>query len=398
MTTFLGVPIIVRGEVFGNLYLTENRGGGEFTGEDEEFAVALAAAAGIAVDNARLYETEQSRQRSLEIATRFATDLLRGIAGESALELVATNRMPRTSAGGGCRTSTRCLPPCLLPVPPNWFPTCGTIRGSTRGCAHPGGDPLLLLPLSSATGPLGVLAVARRPDSTPFLRDDMTTITRFAAQASVALELADARADQERLAVFEDRDRIARDLHDLVIQRLFATGLGLEGTLRLVEKEEVAVRLSGYVTDLDDTIREIRQTIFSLRAGEQKRDSLRKELLEITGETAEVLGFERTVHLAGPVDTAVPSAVVSHLAAVLGEALTNIARHAAASTAGVDLMVADGAVRLTVRDDGVGLPAERTESGLTNLAQRAEELGGRPHARGLPSHGTELVWNVPLDA
>lgn len=255
-----------------------------------------------------------------------------------------------------------------------------------------------MLPLSSDTGPLGVLTVSRKSSGAPFDVEDLASATGFAALAAVVLELAAARDDRERLAVLEDRDRIARDLHDLVIQRLFATGLGLEGAVRLVGNEEVAQRLSGYVTALDDTIREIRQAIFSLRTVEEKRDSIRQEILEIVEEAGGVFGFEPAVRFDGPVDSAMPARVVPQLIAVLREALSNVARHAAASSAWVELGVTGSAVRLAVRDDGIGLPADRAESGLANLSQRADELGGWMDTRQVDPHGTELVWQVPLKA
>jgi signal transduction histidine kinase len=261
----------------------------------------------------------------------------------------------------------------------------------TAGCG-----PTLLVPLTSSHEVLGVLLVAKKTGNPQFDADDVAATTGFAAQAAVALELAKARDDRDRLALLEDRDRIARDLHDLVIQRLFATGLGLQATAQRAREPEVAQRLTSYVTALDDTIREIRQTIFSLRSAEEKGGSLRHEVLGILQEAAEVLGFEPSVYFDGPVDSAVPTAVAGQVGAVLREALTNIGRHAAASSARVELAVTGAAVRLTVRDDGVGLPEHRHDSGLDNLNKRAEELGGWLDARTVEPHGTELVWQVPL--
>jgi len=158
----------------------------------------------------------------------------------------------------------------------------------------------------------------------------------------------------------------------------------------------VAQRLSSYVAALDDTIREIRQAIFSLRSPDEKGEGPRHEVLGVLQEAAEVLGFEPSVRFEGPVDSAVPATVIPQLTAVLREALANIGRHAAASSARVELAVTGTAVRLTVRDNGVGLPDHRHESGLGNLATRAEDLGGWLDARTIPPHGTELVWQVPL--
>jgi signal transduction histidine kinase len=256
--------------------------------------------------------------------------------------------------------------------------------------------PLLLVPLASSSGTLGVLVVAKTAGAKPFDADDVASTTGFANQAALALELARSRDDRERLALLEDRDRIARDLHDLVIQHLFATGLGLQGTVRMARNPEIAQRLSTYVAALDDTIREIRQAIFSLRSPEEKGGSLRQEVLGVLQEAAEVVGFEPAVRFEGPVDSGVPAEIIPQLTAVLREALTNVGRHAAASSARVELAVTGTAVRLTVRDDGVGLPEQRHESGLSNLSRRADELGGWLDARSVVPHGTELVWQVPL--
>lgn len=424
MTSFLGVPVVARGEVFGNLYLADKRSGDEFTPEDEDFVVALAAAAGIAVDNARLYESGQRRQRSLEISSQLATDLLGGMGPDQALEQVAASAralagadlgcivMPDPSAGdlrvaaadgGGAAQvrdaridAERSLSAAVL--------ASGRAELVADAAADPRADremvaagwgPVLLVPLSSHEV-LGVLVVAKKAGQPQFDADDVAATTGFAAQAAVALELAKARDDRDRLALLEDRDRIARDLHDLVIQRLFATGLGIQATAQLARDPDLEQRLASAVTALDDTIREIRQTIFSLRSTEEKDNSLRHEVLGILQEAAEVLGFEPSVHFDGPVDTAVPTTAATQVVAVLRESLTNIGRHAAASCARVELAVTGTAVRLTVRDNGIGLPEQRHDSGLGNLSKRAEDLGGWLDARTVDTHGTELVWQVPL--
>ncbi|MGH3796838.1 MAG: GAF domain-containing protein [Pseudonocardiaceae bacterium] len=425
MRSFLGVPVTVRGEVFGNLYLAEKRGGGEFTDEDEDFVVALAAAAGIAVENARLYESGRQRQRSLEISSQLATDLLRGMGRDEALEHVAASAralagahlgsivVPDPSAGdlrvaaadGSVAAEVRDARISAEGSFSASVMTSGRPELVPDARADPRADlpalsarwgPLLLVPLASSNGTLGVLVMAKDAGSKPFEADDVAAITGFATQAALALELARSRDDRERLVLLEDRDRIARDLHDLVIQRLFATGLGLQGTVRLARNPEVAQRLSSYVAALDDTIREIRQAIFSLRSPDEQGESLRHEVLAVLQEAADVLSFEPVVRFEGPVDSAVPPTVVPQVIAVLREALTNIGRHAVANSAQVELTVTSTAVRLTVRDDGIGLPVQRVESGLGNLGSRADELGGWLDARAMVPHGTELVWQVPL--
>lgn len=425
MSSFLGVPVMARGKVFGNLYLTEKRSGDEFTQEDEDSVVALAAAAGIAVDNARLYESGRRRQRSLEISSQLATDLLRGMGPDEALEHVAASAraltgvalgcivVPDPSAGdlrvaaavGGMAAQVRGARIDAKHSLAAAVMTSGRVELVADAAADPRADPVmaaagcgpaLLAPLTSPHEVLGVLLVAKKTGDPQFDTDDIAATTGFAAQAALALELATARQAEDRLALLEDRDRIARDLHDLVIQQLFATGLGLQATAQLARQPEVEQRLATYVAALDATIREVRHTIFSLRSTEEKGEGLRQEVLRILREAAEVLGFEPSVHFDGPVDTAIPMTIAAHISLVLREALTNIGRHAAASSAQVELAVTGTAVRLTVRDDGVGLPEQHHDTGLGNLTTRAEELGGWFDARTVAPHGTELVWQVPL--
>lgn len=373
----------------------------------------------------RELEERRRRQRSLEISAELATDLLRGMGRDEALEHVAasarrlagadlgslvvpdpgTGDLRVAAAAGsvaaqarGARISSRCSfsASVMASGKPELVPDARADPRTDLAALSARWGPLLLVPLTSSSGTLGVLTVAKQAGAQAFSAADVASTTGFATQAALALELARSRDDRERLVLLEDRDRIARDLHDLVIQRLFATGLGLQGTVRLASNPEVAARLSSYVTALDDTIHEIRQAIFSLRCADGTGESLRQEVLGVLREAAEVLGFEPSVRFEGPVDSAVRGAVVPQLTAVLREALANIGRHAAASSARVELVVTGIAVRLTVRDDGVGLPEQRHESGLGNLASRAEDLGGWLDARAVPPHGTELVWQVPL--
>jgi signal transduction histidine kinase len=199
--------------------------------------------------------------------------------------------------------------------------------------------------------------------------------------------------------VFEDRDRIARDLHDLVIQRLFAIGLGLQGMTRLMVRPEISERIGGFVEELDQTIREIRRSIFSLQEPPDGPVSLRGEMLRVLQDAAGSLGFEPTMSLDGPVDSLVPDAMRPDALATLREALSNVARHAAANSANVNIVVdRDGReMRLTVRDDGIGmkLPPSR-RSGLANISQRAERWHGRCEIDSAPEQGTTIRWTVPL--
>jgi signal transduction histidine kinase len=222
-------------------------------------------------------------------------------------------------------------------------------------------------------------------------------VTTFAAQAGIVLELAEHRHDSERLAVLQDRDRIARDLHDLVIQRLYATGMSLQGAVPLITRPEVADRVSSAVDALDETIREIRSAIFSLQShGDMKRNGLRAKILEVVEEMTVPLGFAPSLRLVGPLDEDVPGEAGEQLLVALREALSNAARHAGASS--VDVTVDCGSdLVLRVRDNGKGLGAGSRRSGLANLAERASGLGGG--LRVGPAEGgggTDLEWRVAV--
>jgi signal transduction histidine kinase len=230
-----------------------------------------------------------------------------------------------------------------------------------------------------------------------FASIDLELPAAFSEQAALALQVTKAREDQALLAVFADRDRIARDLHDLVIQRLFAIGLGLKNTSRLSDGREVGARLSGAISEIDATIKEIRRSIFSLSAPESA-PSLRRELAAVISAGEETLGFRPTLRTTGPVDTAVPANLYPHLVAVLTEAISNASRHAAAREVVVSLAVRAGEVVLVVSDDGQGFdPAHRErDSGIANMQYRAETFGGECEVRSIPGHGTVVEWRVPL--
>jgi signal transduction histidine kinase len=418
MRTFLGVPIRVRDAVFGNLYLTEKRGGLSFDDGDEAIVLALAAAAGVAIQNARLYTETRQRERWLEASAEVSTALLSGKDPEDVLTLVAERA--RQVTGGALAFVA--LPVdgdrLLIEVADGEGSQAERGRlldraGSPLGAVLTERAPRLIdaveLPLTQAPGdglavPMGgaegeargVLVV------TGLAAADIALATRalgsFAAQAAVALELAERRRDAERFAVFEDRDRIARDLHDLVIQRLFATGMQLEGAARLIESRpsEASTRVRGAVDDLDNTIRELRSTIYGLQAPQDERSSLRALILQVVDAGAEQLGFAPSLRMDGLLDTLVPVAVSDHLLAALREALSNAARHAAARAVEVTVSVRNDEVLLEVADDGVGLRDTSRRSGLGNLAARAAQLGGTLTIESAPHAGTRISWRVPL--
>ncbi|TCP47896.1 GAF domain-containing protein [Tamaricihabitans halophyticus] len=437
MKSFLGVPVRVRGEVFGNLYLTEKQGGGEFTAEDETVVIALAAAAGIAIENAHLYEQTRQRESWLRGSNDLTERLLAGQSAATALQLVANRAreisdaplvavaLPNLEANAlvfdvvveesssglsGFRVdmSNNVFGEVFTNAQPRIRPApSGDVSGSTPG--QIGELPAQLkelgstavVPLAAGQHVLGVLVIAKHQTQIPFHDTDLQMVQNFAAHAALAIEFARAQEDRQRLAVYEDRDRIARDLHDLVIQRLFAVGLGLQGMARMVERPELAGRVNGYVEDLDQTVRDIRRSIFSLQQPPDSRVGLRSELLRIVQDAATALGFEPTVGLDGPLDSRVPDEIRPDVLATLREALTNVSRHATATAVGVDVTV-DGEreiLRLTVRDDGVGFSGEPDRrSGLANMTQRAQRWEGECLIESSPGQGTSILWSISLHA
>ncbi|GAA0256893.1 sensor histidine kinase [Cryptosporangium japonicum] len=375
MTSFLGVPIRVRGTVFGNLYLTEKRGGGDFSEEDEDVVVALAAAAAIAIENARLFEETRRREQWLTASTDVTAALLRGADPDETAELIVAKATEIAHADSA-----------LLLSP-------GETPDEFDG-------PAVLVPLVAGGHQLGSIVVLRAPGGNPFDDADVRMVQAFAGQAALAVEFGRATADRQRLAVFEDRDRIARDLHDLIIQRLFAVGLGLQGVTAMVGRPDVAEKLTAFVDDLDETIRDVRKTIFSLQEPAERPSGLRGEVLRIVTGAAGTLGFEPRLRLDGPIDAAVPDAVRPDLLAVLGEALTNVARHAGAGSAEVTVAVDPAArrVMLEVTDDGVG-PGDAVPAGhgTVNMAARARRLGGVCTLEPAPGGGARLQWTVPFE-
>ncbi|HEX5495226.1 MAG TPA: GAF domain-containing protein [Mycobacteriales bacterium] len=433
MRSFLGVPVRVRGSVFGNLYLTEKRGGGEFTDSDVDVVTALAAAAGIAIENARLFEETHRRELWLRASTEITAALLSGRSSRDVLGLVAE----RARAATGAEFAAIALPgdePSELVLDVVDSPTVDRlvgrsipVRGSVCGEVFTGGaprvldgtaahrpgwagpadapdpaseaGPMLLVPLRGGEDVLGVLVVANLPDSREFSQQELRMAETFAGHAALAVEFSRAQDDRQRLAVYEDRDRIARDLHDLVIQRLFAIGLGLQGTARVAMRREVSERIAGFVGDLDATIAEIRRTIFSLQAPAEERTSLRALVLSACSAASESLGFEPHLRMEGPLDLATPPALYPQVVATLREALSNAARHSGATRVEVEVRadVGRSALVLVVTDDGKGMPAgSPPRSGLANIDERARSAGGTLTVVPAPGSGTCLTWQVPL--
>jgi len=434
MHSFLGVPVRVRGRVYGNLYLTEKAGGVAFDADDEAVLTGLAAAAGVAIDNARLFEDSQRhyaearrRQEWLEITGNLSRELLSAeqtgdvMAGFVArvrafahadLALVAVAQTGRdglvilAADGDGADrllgTVVGIEDTVLGHVYKSGEPALvADLRHDERTVLEADAGlefgPMFVAPLGATGQSRGALSVSRRRGSEAFDQGTADLTAELAVQAAVVLELAQRRRDSEQLSLYADRDRIGRDLHDLAIQRLFATSMSLQGAYKITGKPEVARRVTQAVADLDETIRVIRSTIFSLHAHEMDQDSssVRAEVIGICERTAAVLGFSPAVRFAGPVDTLVGEQVGEHLLAVLREALSNAARHAHASKVEVNLSADARAITLTVTDNGVGMPEGGRRSGLANLRERAEQLGGTFTTTPGPAGGAAVTWAVP---
>jgi signal transduction histidine kinase len=428
MTSFVGVPIRIRDEVYGNLYLTNKRNGRAFDSEDEAVLVALAAAAGVAIENARLYDEARRQQRWLTASAEVTSALLSGADIGDALALIAAKSLEMSGAdlvmlalptpggdllqiehavGDGAAEAKSLILPAggsasglvlasgqVLTVPD--FSHDDRVATIARQRLKLG--PAVLVPLGAAGNVRGVLTAGRRPGAMPMPPAATEMLVTFASQAGIALELAEHRRQAERVAVYEDRDRIARDLHDLVIQRLYATGISLQGAVGMIAVPEVAGRVSRAVDALDETIREIRSTIFALQARPQASPAgLRARIVAVADQMTSLLGFAPTLRLDGPLDSGVPADVAEHLLGVLREALSNAARHAAASTVEVRVR-AQGDLSLTVTDNGVGIGPGNRRSGLANLEQRARSCGGSLSVAPAQGGGTQLRWQVPLSA
>lgn len=428
MHTFLGVPVRVRDQVFGNLYLTDKHGGQEFDADDEAVIATLAVAAGVAIDNARLYLEAQRQQNWLQAGAEITRSLLSGSDRTSVLRLIAQRGMEITGAvladvtvpvagtdqlvvelALGADASAR----LGLTIPVN-----GTLSGAAFAGAAPetsadlrtdlrfpagprrfeGMGAAVAVPLGTATGEIhGVLLLARAAGEPAFTDEETGPLLGFADQAALAMELAARRSDADQLALLEDRDRIARDLHDLAIQRLFATGMTLQSAARFIEHPGASERVVRAIGDLDETIKIIRTTIFGLRAHEADNgQALRSRAAHAVGQAQHQLGFAPRLSMEGLLDTDVPQQVAEDVMAVLTEALSNAARHARATRVEVALQATAKEVVLTVSDDGVGLPTEGHRSGLDNLARRAAGLGGSFEATAPAEGGTRLVWRAPL--
>ncbi|TFD65041.1 GAF domain-containing sensor histidine kinase [Cryobacterium sp. Hb1] len=432
MKSFLGVPVRVRDTVFGNLYLTEKEGGGDFTDEDQTLAVALAAAAGVTIENARLYDESRARSRWLEAVAAMGRDLLRPVDGEdNGLDLVVQRALAasgadlavigfptddslycaaaagtaQTGAAASALVGTTVLLQAgvlrelqatgrsvTLLTPP--LQNADAAPGSVTAWSHLGST--LIAALGPAGEGQGVILLSRAPASAAYSLTDVEMSAVFGTQLSLALELASVHRMREEQAVLGDRDRIARDLHDLVIQRLFAAGLSMQSLRRFTNDPIALDRINAVTTELDDTIRELRDTIYSLRGMAQDTDTLSNRILAVIKEGAASLPFAPRIRLSGPIDASVSDDLSSSLLAVISEGLSNAARHSQASTIDISVDAQGDRFKLVIADNGCGFSKLTRRSGLDNLKERATLLGGKFSVRSVVGEGTRLRWSAPV--
>lgn len=419
MSSFLGVPVRVRDEVFGNLYLTNKRDG-PFSLEDEQLVKSLAASAGVAIENARLYEESQSRQAWTAAAMELTSAVLTGSAespetllcrmsaqliGADHVALVSDDLQVSVARDTEKNLIVDALPPRARSVVAAAFETGSERRADEGGApdqgSHAAARPAFTGPVLAVQVPVEpprVLLLGRSPGRHPITPFQTRMAIDFCAQVAVSIELASAREDRQRMLLLEDRGRIARDLHDHVIQRLFATGLELQA-LATATSGSMNGTLENAVESLDASIRQIRTVVFALTAKSSGPTGLRYRLITLADEHSSALGFTPTVSFSGPIDHATTPALADDVLAVCREALSNVARHSEATEADVQLSIQDDALTLTVADNGHGFNPEQPgrRSGIANLEQRARHLGGEcafdsSHA------GTTVRWWIPLSA
>ncbi len=428
MRAFLAVPITIRGTVFGNLYLTHVHPARVFSESDEVAARALAFAAAVAIDNAQVFERERMSVKWMEASREITTALLsRPEPHRRPLQLIAERAQALTDA-----EQAIVLVPADADAPDDEVDTLVVsaavglnasdvlgqrvpVDGSTSGAVFRSGEPLIteelrypihsftdvgqrpaiLMPLRARDEVVGVIAIARGADQPPFNESYLDLVSDFATHAAIALVLASARDDARQLTILAERERIAHDLHDHVIQRLFAAGMNLQGTLARARSPEVVDRLNRTLDDLQTIVEEIRTTIFALKSPVAASGDFRQRIQQVVSDLTRNRDLVTTVRMEGPM-TAVGAHLADYAEAVTTEAVSNALRHSGASRLTVEISVADMFI-LDVIDDGCGIPAGNTRhSGLANMKRRAEQLGGTCEITSLPAGGTRVHWVAPL--
>lgn len=421
----LRVPLEAEGTVIARIALTGKRDGSSFTSEDEELAMAVAAVAGAAIERLTL-RREHRRDRWVALLSEIASALLAGAHSEEVLALAArgarvlvaadlvaicvmepfAHLTVRAADGDGAERFGQALERARGTRFEELVATGETvvIRNASR---HKWCEPLvyvgvtgpaLFAPLSLSGGATGTLAVVRGAGQEPFSDADRWLVELLATQVKVALEYGVAHQELKRVAVAASQERIARDLHDTVIQQLFAIGMSLQTVLRSMSEHDAIKRVSEAIDGLDETITDIRETVFELQHPPLQLEDFRSEVVMLADEISRAFGFSVEVRFSGASTVELPETVAVDVLAVVREALSNAGRHAFSRH--VDIAVEVGAeLVVRVADDGIGIPfGANRRSGLRNLEQRAIALGGTMRALGAPTQGTVVVWQVPLAA
>ncbi|MDP9340760.1 MAG: GAF domain-containing sensor histidine kinase [Actinomycetota bacterium] len=428
MKSFLGAPVKARGRVFGNIYLTQKQGAEQFSEQDQEDVVVLATQAGVAIENARLYEEARQRERRLEAVREVATAILAGTDQEAVLELIA--RRARELVGAALSTIATPDDGDTLVIHVADGDGADALRGmsfpveaSVSGEVIRSGEAVLLedasadprifqpvvrtgrigpamfVPLSIRDRTFGTLLVANHPSGRVFDQEDLDVIRTFGDQAVLALEYTRVQRELHRLAVLEDRERIAKELHDGVIQALFAVGMGLQGTAGLVRDAELESRIEGAVAEIDRVIRDLRNYIFGLRPGILADRQLDQAIRHLAVEFQDRTGVVTVVDI----DPEVASEITGKAGDVIQlvrEALSNVGKHAEATTCRVSLHRGEGGAVLEIDDDGRGFDPRAADGaglgqGLPNLRGRTEALGGKMELLSAPDEGTTVRVLLP---
>ena len=424
---FLGIPISVRGAVFGNLYLGDDRPDRAFSDSEEIAARALASAAAVAIDNARLFERQRTSAKWMKASREITAELLSAGPATRPLQLIVDRALELTDAEQAI---------LLVPTEPDLpvddvdtlvvAATAGRytsqvigqrvpVEGSTTGGVVRHGEPLItssfryaiegftdagersaiVMPLRADDTVVGVIAVARAEQQPSFGDDYLELVSDFAQHAAVALALASGREQARELAILADRERIAHDLHDHVIQKLFAAGLDIQSTIARARSPEITDRLTGTLDDLQGTIDDIRATIFKLQNPSTETPDFRPRIQNTIAELTEDRGLATTLDISGDL-AAISGQLADHAEAVITEAVSNAVRHAGASHLTVRIC-ADEQLTVEVIDDGRGIPAaNQRRSGLANMERRAAQVGGHCSITAGSQGGTRVCWAAPL--
>lgn len=429
MRAFLGIPIRIREQVFGSLYVADDRVGHSFSESDEVTAQALASVAAVAIDNARLFEvtriaslwTSASREITAAILSDGKHFRPLQLIAERVCELTEAEQaivlFPEDADQPADEVDTLVVSAAVGRYADEVLGQRIPVEGSTSGSVFRSGEPLItetfrkpiqaftdvgerpavVAPLCADGQSLGVLVVARSVNAPRFGTEYLNLVGDFAGHAAIALTIDRARHYAAELALLGDRERIAHDLHDQVIQRVFAVGLDLQGAIARIREPELAQRLSRSVDELQAVITEIRSTIFNLQHPADSGEGLAARIHTVFDQLTSNRDVAATLNLTGPLSIIAPE-LAAHTEAVVTEAVSNAVRHSGADKITVSIAVGDN-LSIVVTDDGSGIPADnKRSSGLRNLARRAESVGGVFRLSDVESGGTQLIWRAPLTA